>query len=173
MVAIGPTTRLSRSVTPAAHTSRADGLPPNPSVSLLELRAHAIEGLADHLGGGPLDQPRADPGQRAGDVHLGAPVHDRGPVRAVRELHQRVGVDGTARRLPVGLDDRLVGRDELGERHIDVEPGADEPDPDLGRGLEVGGVHDLDLLDAGAALADLLGIDDERPDLLAAGTDRD
>ena len=81
----------------------------------------------------------------------------------------RVRVDGAAGRLAVGLDDGLVRRDELGERHVDVEAGADEPDPDLGRGLEVGVVDDLDLLDARAALADLVGIDDERPDLLAAG----
>ncbi len=45
---------------------------------------------------------------------------------------------------------------QLGELHVDVESGADEPDADLGRGLEVGVVDDLDGLDARAALADLV-----------------
>ena len=48
------------------------------------------------------------------------------------------------------------GRGHLGELHVDHEPGADEADADLGRGLEMRVVDDLDRLDAGAALADLV-----------------
>src|SRR6187399_2047714 len=57
LVEAGPTTRLRRSIisgSRAAHRSR------------LELRSHAIECLADHLVGRPLDQPRPDAGERAG-----------------------------------------------------------------------------------------------------------
>src|SRR3990172_5161887 len=72
-VATGPTTRLRRS------NSRSG----------LELLLHAIEGLADHLVGRPLDEPRPDAGERAGQVHVRVPVHDGRAVRAVRETHLR------------------------------------------------------------------------------------
>ena len=94
------------------------------------------------------------------------------PSGAVREVHLGRRVDGAAGRLAVGLDQRPVGRLLLGEFHVDVEARADEPDADLGRGLEMGRVDDLDRLDAGAARADLFRVDDERPDLLAGRLDR-
>ena len=46
------------------------------------------------------------------------------------------------------------------------------PIPTLAIALKWVGVDDLDLLDAWTALPHLLGIDDERPDLLARGVDR-
>ena len=88
-------------------------------------------------------------------------------IRSVREAHLGGRVDGAAGRLAVGLDQRPVRLLELGELHVGVEAGADEPDPDLRDRLEVGRIHDLDLLHARPALTHLLGVDDERPDLLA------
>ena len=79
-----------------------------------------------------------------GDVDVGVPVHDGRAVGAVRQAHLGGGVDGAARRLAVRLDRGPVGWLLLRELHVDHEPGADEPDPDLGRRLEVGRVDDLD-----------------------------
>jgi hypothetical protein len=73
----------------------------------------------------------------------------------------------------VRLDQRPVRCLQLGERHVDVEASGDEADPDLGGRLEMRRVDDIDLLDPGAALADLLRIDHEGPDLLARCLDRD
>ena len=46
------------------------------------------------------------------------------------------------------------------------------PIPTLAAALKWVVVDDLDRLDARAALADLVGVDDERPDLLAGRLDR-
>ena len=53
---------------------------------------------------------------------------------------------------PWALMTRPVRRLHLGELHVHDEPGADEPDADLGRRLEMGVVDDLDRLDARTAL---------------------
>ena len=71
----------------------------------------------------------------------------------------------------MGLDGRRVGRVHLDELEVHDEPRRDEADADLGRGLEMLGVRDLDLLDAGPALRDLLGVDHERPDPVARRVD--
>src|SRR5690242_2542790 len=161
LVPTGPTTFEMRSMNEQASRSR------------LELDLHAVEGLADHLVGGPLDQPGTHAGQRPGQVHVGIPVHDRRARVSVGQVHLRGRVHSAAGRLAVGLDRGPVGRLLLGELHVDVEPRVDEPDPDLRRRLEMGRVDDLDLLDARAALAHLVGIGDEGPDLLAGRLDRD
>ena len=103
-VATGPTTRLRRSmprvwqVRQVASRQRRG--------SRLELGPHAVEGLADHLVGGALDEPRADAGERAGRCSTSAlqsmTVAPSGPSD---RPSRRVGVDGAARRLAVGLDD--------------------------------------------------------------------
>ena len=79
-----------------------------------------------------------DARERAGQVDVRDPVHDRAAVAVVGQLHARVRVNRAAGRLAVRLDDRAIGRLELGELHVHVELGADEPDADLGRGLEMG-----------------------------------
>src|SRR3954453_10498697 len=111
-VATGPTTRVSRSIEDAA--------------SGLELGLHALEGLADHLVGGPFDHPRRNARERPGQIDIRRPVHDGPAVLPVREVHLRRRVDSAAGRLTVSLDQRAVGSIGFGELHVDVEPGADE-----------------------------------------------
>src|SRR6478735_9863041 len=177
-VAAGPTTRVMCSMTVSVAGRRSSANRPGPvlvqksGLGRLELGLHALERLADHLVGRALDHPRADACERARQVDVRDPVHDGPAVAVIGQLHARVRVDGAAGRLAVRLDDRAIGRFELRELHVDVEPGADEPDSDLGRGLEMRVVDDLDRLDTGAALTDLLGVDDERPDLVAGRLDR-
>src|SRR5262249_44117973 len=61
----------------------------------------------------------------------------------------------------------------LGHLHVHREAGVDEPDADLRDGLEARVVDHVDRLDAGSALADLLRVDDERPDLVTGRIDLD
>ena len=78
-------------------------------------------------------------------VDVGGPVHrssrrpspSRGPSRASR----RPRCPGA---WPWALITAWSGGVQLGDLHVDVEPGADEADADLGRRLEVGVVDDLD-----------------------------
>src|SRR5437016_2817621 len=77
LVTTGPTTRVRSSM----GIGGALGL---------ELCPDAVEGLADHLVGGPLDEPGTHRGNRPGDGHVGLPIHAGGAwSRTVAEAHLR------------------------------------------------------------------------------------
>src|SRR6266566_2739482 len=125
LVATGPTTRLRR------------------STSGLELGFDAVERLADHLVRRTLDQAGPNACKRPADQHVGRPVHDRPAGRSILEGHRRGCVDGAAGRLAAGLDDCPARLVSLGDVHVDVEPGTDEANSNLGFCLEMGLVDNL------------------------------
>src|SRR4051812_5293604 len=76
LVATGPTTRWRVSMRALSVTRLGR--------HGLQLGAHAVERLADHLLGRALDQPCADARQRADQVDVGGPVHRGHAGQAVR-----------------------------------------------------------------------------------------
>ena len=107
----------------------------------------------------------ADPvGDRTVDRDFGVPIHPSGGRVLFAEPHLGCSVDRAARGLAMRFHDRPGRRFLLRELNGHAKARADEADADLGNGLVVRFVDDLDRLDPGSARSNPLGIQEERVD---------
>jgi hypothetical protein len=129
--------------------------------------------LISQLARGALDEARADLRQLAADRGVHLVVEDgagAGLVRPQLDLGAALGEAGDAA-LALAADLVAVGRVEVGERHLAAEVRADRAHPGLDLGGHLGVREFLDLLAAGDALLEDIGIVERAPHRLARGGD--
>src|ERR1041385_1544655 len=138
-----------------------------------ELRPDAVERIVDELGGGPLDHPGADAGERSEQLD-GRRVGHRGrTVDGSTEAHLTRRLDRGARCGAGRADHGAIRRLDLDELELDREPERHEPDADLGADARMRVVRAVDRLHARTTRREALEVEQQVPDLGAWRIDLD
>ena len=139
---------------------------------MLDPRAHAVEKRFGDLLGDASHEPRREAGNGPDDDDVGRPVQHRGAVGTVAQLHLALHVDGTARRLAVDLHAGPIRRVEVHPLGVGDELRLHRAEADRSDGAEaLVGRDDLERLQAGRAVRQLLRRGQEMPDLVARRVD--